>query len=172
MLVSPCTRKEQAGRGAYQFRFFISLLDKMFVLDTSRDSSLLVVCTSLLLFFSLTGCGIFGGGGGGDDPPGPPDNLQLSSSQSGVEVVWQASSDASGYNVYRSEESIPEGDLSSATRVNGESLVDGTSFLDDGAENTTAYFYRVTAENDAGESDPTPESEVQMPFPETPGPPE
>lgn len=143
----------------------------MFVLDTSRNSSLLVVCASLLLFFSLTGCGIFGGGGDGNDPPAAPDNLQLSSSQSGVDVAWQASSDATGYNVYRSEGSIPEDDLSNATRVNG-SLVEGTSFLDDSAENATTYFYRVTAENDAGESGPTPESEVQMPFPESPERPE
>ncbi len=114
----------------------------------------------------LTGCGLFE-----NDPPPAPDNLQLSASRSGVDVTWQASSDAAGYNVYRSPQSIPRDDLSSATRAN-ESLVKGTSFTDDGAENTTAYFYRVTAKNDNGESDPTPEAEVQMPFPEAPTRPE
>jgi len=129
---------------------------------------LITVVGSCALCLSLAGCGLLGT----NDPPSAPDGLQLSASQDGVDVTWQASSNAAGYNVYRAEESIPEGDLSSATRVNGKSLVGGTSFLDDTAENATTYFYRVTAENDAGESDPTPESEAQMPFPESPKPPE
>lgn len=137
----------------------------IFSTSTSKRLSFITVCASLAVVIFLSGCGLFGG----EDPPSAPGSLQLSASQSGVEVTWEASSNADGYNIYRSESAIPEDqDLSSVTKVNGGSLVQGASYTDGGAENSKEYFYRITAENGAGESGPSPQGSVQMPFPESP----
>jgi len=128
-----------------------------------RVRSLLVAGVSALALLALSGCGIFGSS---DSPPSAPDQLSLSASQDGVDLSWSGGSDADGYNVYRSQSSIPE-DLSNASPVNS-SPVQESSYMDDGAEKANAYFYRVTAVNDEGESDPSTEQQVQMPYPEPP----
>lgn len=135
------------------------------LLSSVRRPSILTVAVSALLMVALPACGIFGGNE--SNPPDPPSNLQLSASQNGVEATWSGSSEATGYNIYRSTDAIPE-DLSNATTVNSQPLEGATTFQDGSAENTTVYYYRVTAVNDDGESDPSPESQVRMPFPESP----
>ena len=130
----------------------------------SRRPSLLVVVGTALLAVSLSACGVFGSN---ENPPSPPGNLQLSASQDGVQISWEGSSEATGYNIYRAEESITD-DLSNAATVNGQPLEGATSFQDNSAQNTTVYYYRVTAVNDDGESDPSSGAQVRMPFPESP----
>jgi len=114
----------------------------------------------------LAGCGVFG-----TDPPSPPGEIQLSPSQGGVNVSWSGSSKANGYNVYRSDSSISDG-VSGLTPINSDTPVSDTKYSDENAENSTEYYYRVSAVNEGGESGPSPEASVQMPYPEPPENPE
>ncbi|MCR8660179.1 S-layer homology domain-containing protein [Paenibacillus endoradicis] len=77
-----------------------------------------------------------------------PTNVSaLAKSNSDIEIGWTASEDATGYNVYRSASA--EGSYS---QVNTE-LITETKFQDSDLSASTTYYYKVTAVNDAGESE-------------------
>lgn len=78
-------------------------------------------------------------------------------------LTWNASvADAShgaaaGYNVYRSMASGGCSNLTATTcqKLNGSTLVTGTSYTDSPLAASTTYFYVVTGVNTAGESTPS-----------------
>ena len=82
-------------------------------------------------------------------PPEAPAGVNCTAiSISQIDLSWDASAEADGYYVYRCEGTscIP------ATKVRTEST---TSWSDTGLTSSTTYCYRVTAYNEAGESDCT-----------------
>lgn len=94
-----------------------------------------------------------GGGGGGDNPgggggttskPSTPTNVSASVSSSCIEVTWSSVSGADSYNVYR------------ATSASGTYSYKGNTsyayYSDCSVTAGTTYYYKVTAENSAGES--------------------
>lgn len=131
-------------------------------LSSGLRASIIFIVSGLI----LVGCGLLG-----TDPPSPPGDVQLSASQSGVDISWSGSSNATGYNIYRSEDSLSDG-ISGLSPLNGETPIENSEFKDEGAENSTEYFYRVSAVNKGGESDPSSMKSVQMPYPEPPNKPE
>lgn len=88
-------------------------------------------------------------GCGDPDAPGSPSDLSAESQDGAIATNWSAASsgDVAGYGVYRSENSFS--DVSEAQKIT-ESLVEGTSYVDQGAENRTTYYYRVTAVSKSG----------------------
>ena len=99
--------------------------------------------------------------------PAAPSNLSAESGDSQVGLTWEAADEAATYNVYRS--------TSSTDGVGGDPLATGiseTQFTDDGAQNGTTYYYRVTGvSNGDAEGDPSGEVEV-TPFSDPPNRPE
>jgi hypothetical protein len=82
------------------------------------------------------------------DVAAAPTGLTASAGIGDVDLSWQLSAIASGYNVYRS--------TSGGGEVLIASGVTATYFFDTGlATDGTTDFYQVTAVNSAGESDPT-----------------
>jgi len=79
-------------------------------------------------------------------PPPPPTGLASNPGNSQVGLTWNASSGATGYNVYRG--TSPGG---AKTKLNA-SPVSGTSYNDTAVSNGTTYYYQVTALNANGES--------------------
>lgn len=130
--------------------------------------------SGLLIFVLLVsaGCGILSGGDGDEpDPPDPPDedttppsspaSVEGTSGDEIVELSWSANSesDLDGYNLYRSQSSFS--DVSDMDPVNGSSLISGEVYTDNGLDNGTTYYYRLTAvDEDDNESDLSAEVEV------------
>jgi Beta-1,4-xylanase len=80
--------------------------------------------------------------------PAAPANVSAQAKSNGeIEISWTASEDATGYNVYRSASA--DGDYS---KVNEQPITE-TKFKNSGLSSSTAYYYKVTAVNDAGESE-------------------
>jgi len=80
--------------------------------------------------------------------PAAPTNVSAQAkSASEIEIGWAASDNATGYNVYRAASA--DGDYS---KVNAQSITE-TKFLNGGLSASTGYYYKVTAVNDAGESE-------------------
>ncbi|RKP44493.1 hypothetical protein D7Z26_26650 [Cohnella endophytica] len=80
--------------------------------------------------------------------PNTPTGLQASASgTASIDLSWAASSDATGYNVYRS--ATQNG---AYTLRNTTAPVTGTSYSDTGLTDDTTYYYMITALNAAGES--------------------
>lgn len=80
--------------------------------------------------------------------PAAPTNVSaLAKSSNDIEISWTASEDATGYNVYRSDSA--DGNYS---KVNTQ-LITETSFQNSGLSESTTYYYKVAAVNDAGESE-------------------
>ena len=69
-------------------------------------------------------------------------------SQNQLTVTWAAASGATSYNVYRS--TAPAVQVIASNRVSSANTA--TSYPDTGLTATTAYYYKVTAVNSAGES--------------------
>jgi fibronectin type 3 domain-containing protein len=90
--------------------------------------------------------------------PSAPFDLRAVPGDGRVTLTWRAEAGATSYNVYR------------GTAPGAEALyhtgVGTPSFVDDAAANGTAYFYVVTALNDAGESAASSEATATP----TPGP--
>jgi fibronectin type 3 domain-containing protein len=95
--------------------------------------------------------------------PGPlaPTGLSATPGSASVALVWNASSGATSYNVYRGTSSGGETLLASG--------VTSTSYTDNSAANGTKYYYIVKAVDSAGTSGPsnevsaTPQSSTQPP---------
>jgi len=85
-----------------------------------------------------------GGGGGSTSKPSTPTNVSASVSSSCIEVTWSSVSEADSYNVYR------------ATSASGTYSYKGNTsypyYSDCSVTAGTTYYYKVTAENSAGES--------------------
>lgn len=111
--------------------------------------------------FVLSGCD---GGGASVDPPSPPSNVEATAQNGSVSLSWEATADASGFNVYRDTSSFSG---SAGSLVNGNDPLEQATFADDAVENGTRYYYRLTAVGDGGESDPSAEVSVR-PFPSPP----
>lgn len=84
-------------------------------------------------------------------PPQPPTGLTAQAGNRAVSLSWNASFDATGYHVKRSE-----GAGGPFTTLSG-SPVSGTGFTDTTATNGTTYHYIVTALGAGGESEATAE---------------
>ncbi|WP_271753937.1 heparin/heparin-sulfate lyase HepB [Cohnella sp. JJ-181] len=84
----------------------------------------------------------------GDEPtPAAPALLTASAiSEQAVELSWDAVDGAEGYHVYRSEEAD-----GSYIKLNAAS-VQGVTYADTALSASTAYYYKVSAVNRAGES--------------------
>jgi fibronectin type 3 domain-containing protein/peptidoglycan/xylan/chitin deacetylase (PgdA/CDA1 family) len=79
--------------------------------------------------------------------PNAPAGLTVSANGTGsISLNWTASTDATGYNVYRA---INSGDI--YMKVNSETT-SAISYTDTGRSEGTTYYYKVTAVNSAGES--------------------
>jgi len=104
------------------------------------------------------------GGGSSAEPPAAPSDVRATSEDGAVALTWEASAEASAYNVYRDTSPVDEVE---GTPVNGDTPVNQVGYTDESAENGTRYYYRVTAVGEGGES--TPSSEVSArPFPSPP----
>lgn len=81
-------------------------------------------------------------------PPAPPVKLSAEyGTNSEIGIKWSPVIGARGYNVYRSDSRDGE-----YVKVNTSEVTD-TSFVDVGLNEASAYYYKVTAVNDEGESD-------------------
>ena len=79
-------------------------------------------------------------------PPAPENPSMISSSETSVLLMWDAVTGAKGYNVYRAE-SLD----GSYEKINAE-VITSVYYEDTGLESASAYYYKVTAVNDMGES--------------------
>jgi fibronectin type 3 domain-containing protein len=94
-------------------------------------------------------------------PAAPAGLTATASLQTHAALSWTASSDATRYNIYR------------GTTPGGEALIPtqalGNTFEDTGLGNGQAYYYRVTAVNADGESQPSGEVSVITKAPDATG---
>lgn len=86
--------------------------------------------------------------------PPPPTNLAANTENEQIELSWLASdaADLSHYNIYRTTDRFELDSLAGPdSQFYLESVTNSiTSYVDGGAEVETTYYYRVTAEDDAG----------------------
>ena len=85
------------------------------------------------------------GGGGSTTKPSTPSGLNASASSSCIDLTWNSASGASSYNVYRS--------TSASGTYSYLSNTYSTYYTDCSVSSGTTYYYKVSAENSAGESD-------------------
>ena len=85
-----------------------------------------------------------GGSGGGTTPPNTPTGLKATATTASIDLSWNDVSNATKYNVYRST-SASSGYSLLATAYSGY-------HSDYSANKGTTYYYKVSAENSAGES--------------------
>lgn len=86
-----------------------------------------------------------GGGGGTTTKPNTPSNVTANAGSSSIVVSWNAVSGADSYNVYRSTSVYDTPSLCTT--------VSNTTYTDNNVTAGTTYYYRVTAQNNEGESD-------------------
>lgn len=79
-----------------------------------------------------------------DAPPAAPASLSATAGTAQVSLAWPAVSGATFYRVHRAE-------VSGGPYTTLQSNLTGTSYIDAGLTNGTAYYYVVTATNGAGE---------------------
>ena len=84
------------------------------------------------------------------EAPASPSSLTAESRNGQIGLVWEGAEDADAYLVYRATspiESLPDQPISDK--------VESASFTDNGVENGTTYYYRVTAiaESAGGEAE-------------------
>ncbi len=90
-----------------------------------------------------------------------PSELEGTSGDSQIELMWDEAAGAQTYNVYRS--------TNSGVDTSGEPLEAGISsgsHTDESAENGTMYYYRVTSVNPEDEESPTSNEVGKTPFDE------
>lgn len=86
-----------------------------------------------------------------DPPPDAPTNPDATAqSFSSILITWADVADETGYRVERSDDGS-----TGWTNVSGNLAADTTSYLDEGLDPETQYFYRVVAFNANGDSDPS-----------------
>ena len=85
-----------------------------------------------------------GGGGGSSSKPSAPTNVSATVSSSCIEVTWNSVSGADSYNVYRA--------TSASGTYSYKGNTSSTYYSDCSVTAGTTYYYKVTAENSAGES--------------------
>ena len=93
---------------------------------------------------TFNGSGSGGGGGSTTSKPSTPTGVDATAYSSYIVVTWNSVSGAESYNVYRS--------TSASGTYTFQSSVYQTSYTDYSANPGTTYYYKVTAENNAGES--------------------
>jgi N-acetylneuraminic acid mutarotase/fibronectin type 3 domain-containing protein len=91
--------------------------------------------------------------------PSAPTNLRATVGEGQVELSWNASAGATGYNVYRSDS--PNVERNAENRQNA-TLVRTTSFTDTDVENGRTYHYAVTAVGPGGESSASSSIEASL----------
>lgn len=141
------------------------------VLTKSRFRSIVHagLVTALVLGLGVTGMGCSSSGSNGEDDgeeptaPAAPSGLEATSGNAQVGLEWSSVSEADAYNVYR--------ETSSTSGASGSPIEEGVSsatYTDDGVDNGTTYYYRVTAVGPDGlESGASGEEEV-TPFDDPP----
>ncbi len=97
-----------------------------------------------IAYDQITFNGNSGGGGGTTSKPNTPSGVEATASSSYITVTWKSVSGADNYNVYRS--------TSASGTYSFISTVYSTSYTDYNVNAGTTYYYKVTAENSAGES--------------------
>jgi hypothetical protein len=104
--------------------------------------------------FFIPGFGMLNGESGGGPPPeipDPPGNVDAVSGDEENTISWDASEGATSYNIYWDTET-------GVTKETGTKIEGVTSpHVHSGLENDQPYYYVVTAENEAGESDESDE---------------
>lgn len=81
---------------------------------------------------------------GGTSKPSTPTGLTASASSSSVELSWNRVSGATSYNVYRA--------TSASGTYSYKTSTSSTSYTDYSVNEGSTYYYKVSAENSAGES--------------------
>ena len=117
------------------------------------NRSIVSVCVAGAL--ALAGCG--GGGGGGGSPPPVPTGLVATVSGSDIDLAWNASTGATGYNVYY--DLVPGVVRSDATLLGSVATAGATVF---GTPAITVYV-AVTAVDTHGESALSNEATATIP---------
>lgn len=84
------------------------------------------------------------GGGGSTSKPNTPTGVTATAGSSYITVTWNSISGADNYNVYRS--------TSASGTYSFVSTAYSTTYTDYNVNAGTTYYYKVTAENSAGES--------------------
>lgn len=93
---------------------------------------------------TFSGSGSGGGGGGTTSKPNTPSGVTATASSSYITITWNSVSGADNYNVYRS--------TSASGTYSFISTAYSTSYTDYNVNEGITYYYKVTAENSAGES--------------------
>jgi len=107
-------------------------------LDSDSDSDVLAIADDNIVWYENLLDPVIG--------PEAPTGLTATAGDGTVALSWNAVSDATGYNVYRSETTG-----SGFTKVNTERIT-GTTYEDTTVENGITYYYYVTALKDSIES--------------------
>ncbi len=121
-------------------------------------SIFMVMALGLVLVMSIVSCGGGGGGGGGVAPPSTPGNVSANADDRSVFINWNAVAGATFYNIYITEGG--SGGQAASINVYAVSKVSdiiGSSYTHTCVPDGTTYYYTVTAENGAGESDESAE---------------
>ena len=85
-------------------------------------------------------------------PPDAPSNVAATAKDGAVEITWDASSEATSYNLYFSSEAGVTKD-NYQSKTNGQKVEQVTSpYTQSGLTNGTTYYFVVTGVNPAGES--------------------
>ena len=109
-----------------------------------RTAPILLTLASAVVLPSCGGSGSNGGGGQQVTPPAAPTGLTATAGNQQVALTWNASSDATSYNVGRATTTGgPYTTIASPTT---------TSYTDTMVTNGTTYYYVVSAANSAGAS--------------------
>lgn len=85
-----------------------------------------------------------GGGGTTTSKPSTPTGVKATAGSSSISVTWNSVSGATSYNIYRS--------TSASGSYSYQTSVYSTSYTDYNVNAGTTYYYKVSAENSAGES--------------------
>jgi fibronectin type 3 domain-containing protein len=105
----------------------------------------------------LAGCG--SGENASSSPavavPAAPSGLAVAAGDNEITISWGAVAGATSYNIYRSTTAGVKGAKVGAST--------STSYVDATAQNGSAYYYVVTAENAAGEGSPSAQSAAVTP---------
>lgn len=136
----------------------------------------------ILTLVLLVGCGGGNPSDSGDDndtplteeptddttPPSAPGGLEGDSGDTIVELSWNdnGESDLAGYNLYRAKESFSE--VSDMTPENGSQLLANTNYTDEGLENGSTYYYRLTAVDESENESSTSRLIEVTPFSDPP----